>query len=85
MFYLKDESFSQHYPEVKMLFWQKSVKQGETGNYFRVSKIVKMAGVATGLSRLFKAGGLEVKLFLTFLMFCQCFKTTGSTVSFSSS
>ena len=68
MFYLKDESFSQHYPEVKTLPWQKSVKPAETGKECTIVSecpgLSRMAGVATGLSRLFKAGGLEVKLFL---------------------
>ena len=53
-----------------MLIWQKSVKYTETGKECTIVSecpgLSRMAGVATGLSRLFKAGGLEVKLFLRF-------------------
>ena len=51
-----------------MLLWQKSVQPAETGKECTIVSecpgLSRMAGVATGLSRLFKAGGLEVKLFL---------------------
>ena len=54
-----------------MLLWQKSVQPAETGKECTIVSecpgLSRMAGVATGLSRLFKAGGLEVKLFLRFV------------------